>query len=183
MLSYGCLPDAFMRTSIIPILINKNGDTRVKSNYRPIAIVTAKSKIFKLCLSRIIDVYLIGFKQKHSIDVCIYTVKSIIQYHSSTVYICFLYASEAFDRIKNWTMCKQLMLTLSGPGYVMSFKVRGGGHICPPPLIPKTTNSILIKLYATLYKNCSHYRSAICFKIELGLAEIIRCLCTKVVFL
>ena len=58
-------------------MINKNGDTSVKSNYRPIAIVTAMSKIFELCLSRIIDVYLIGFKQKHSIDVCIYTVKSI----------------------------------------------------------------------------------------------------------
>ena len=38
-------------------------------------------------------------------------------------------------------------------------------------------------LYSTLYKNCSHYVSAICFKIGLGLAEIIRCLCTKVVFL
>ena len=34
--------------------------------------------------------------------------------------------------------------------------------------------------YSTLYKNYSHYISAICFKIGLGLAEIIRCLCTKV---
>ena len=73
-------------------------------------------------------------------------------------------------------------LTLSGPGYLMSLKVRGGAHV-PPPLISKSTNSILMTLYATLYKNCSHYRSAICFKIGLGLAEIIRCLCTKVVFL
>ena len=75
-------------------------------------------------------------------------------------------------------------LTLSGPGYLMSLKVRGGGGgTCAPPLISKSTNSILMTLYATLYKNCSHYRSAICFKIGLGLAEIIRCLCTKVVFL
>ena len=74
-------------------------------------------------------------------------------------------------------------LTLSGPGYLMSLKVRGGGAHVPPPLISKSTNSILMTLYATLYKNCSHYRSAICFKIGLGLAEIIRCLCTKVVFL
>ena len=58
MLSHGFLPDAFMRTSIIPILRNKNGDTSAKSNYRPIAIVTAVSKIFELCLSRILDVYL-----------------------------------------------------------------------------------------------------------------------------
>ena len=78
--------------------------------------------------------------------------------------------------------CLIKLLTLSGPGYLMSLKVRGGGT-CAPPLISKSTNSILMTLYATLYKNCSHYRSAICFKIGLGLAEIIRCLCTKVVFL
>ena len=108
-----------MRTSIIPILKNKNGDTSAKSNYRPIAIVTAMSKIFELCLSRIMDVYLFtsdnqfGFKQKHSADLCIYTVKSIIQYYnyySSPVYTCFLDASKAFDRINHWTMFKQLIL-------------------------------------------------------------------------
>ena len=59
--------------------------------------------------------------------------------------------------------------------------VRGGAHM-PPPLISKSTNSILMTFYSTLYKNCSHDISAICFKIGLGLAEIIRCLCTKVVF-
>ena len=58
----------------------------------------------------------------------------------------------------------------------------GGGGTYAPPLISKSPNSILMTFYSTLYKNCSHYRSAICFKIGLGLAEIIRCLCTKVVF-
>ena len=87
----------FMRTSIIPILKNKNGDTSAKSNYIPIAIVTAMSKIFELCLSRIMDVYLFtsdnqfGFKQKHSTDLCIYTVKSIIQYYNYyIVVLCIL---------------------------------------------------------------------------------------------
>ena len=74
---------------------------------------------------------------------------------------------------------KKSRLTLSGPGYLMSLKVWGGGGTYAPPLISKSTYSILM----TLYKNCSHYRSAICFKIGLGLAEIIRCLYTKVVFL
>ena len=41
MLSHAFLPDAFMRTSIIPILENNTGETSSKSNYRPIAIVTA----------------------------------------------------------------------------------------------------------------------------------------------
>ena len=34
MLPHGFLPHAFMRTSIIPILKNKNGDPSAKSNYR-----------------------------------------------------------------------------------------------------------------------------------------------------
>ena len=50
MLTHRYLPDAFMTTSITPILKNKNGDTSAKNNYRPIAIVTAMSKIFELCL-------------------------------------------------------------------------------------------------------------------------------------
>ena len=64
----GCVYENF--NIIIPILINKNGDTSAKSNYRSIAIVTAMSKIFELCLSRIMDVYLFTgdnqfcFKQK-----------------------------------------------------------------------------------------------------------------------
>ena len=53
----------------------------------------------------------------------------------------------------------------------------------PPPLISKSTNLILTTIYSTFYKHCSRYISVIRFKIGLGLAEIIRCLCTMVVFL
>ena len=116
MLTHGYLPDAFMATSIIPILKNKNGDTSAKNNYRPIAIVTTMSKIFESCLATFMDAHLVtsdnqfGFKQKHSTDLCIYTVKSIIQYYNyynSPVYTCFLDASKAFD---HWTMFKKLIL-------------------------------------------------------------------------
>ena len=57
--------------------------------------------------------YQFGSKQKHSTDLCIYTVKSIIQYHNyynSPVYTCSLDASKAFDRINHWTMFKQIIL-------------------------------------------------------------------------
>ena len=63
-----------LSTSIIPILKNKNGDTSAKNNDRPNAIVTVMSKIFELCLYRIMDAYLFtsdnqsGFKRKHSTD-------------------------------------------------------------------------------------------------------------------
>ena len=59
MLTHGYLPDAFMTTSIILILKNKNGDTSAKNNYRPIAIVTAMSKTFELCLATILDTHLV----------------------------------------------------------------------------------------------------------------------------
>ena len=119
MLTHGGMPDSFIKTSFIRILIYKNGDTSANSNYRPIAIVEAMSKVFELCLSRIMDVYLFmsdnqfGFKQKHSTDLRIYTVKSIIEnynYYNSPVYTCFFGASKAFDRINHWTMFTQLIL-------------------------------------------------------------------------
>ena len=48
MLNHGHVPTGFMKTSIIPILKNRNGDSSDKNNYRPIAIVTAMSKLFEL---------------------------------------------------------------------------------------------------------------------------------------
>ena len=74
------------------------------------------SKILKLCLATIMDAHLVtsdnqfGFKQKHSTDLCIYTVKSIIQYYNyynSPVYTHFLGASKIFDRVNHWTVFKK----------------------------------------------------------------------------
>ena len=46
MLNHGHVPTTFMKTSIIPILKNRNGDSSDKNNYRPIAIVTAMPNCF-----------------------------------------------------------------------------------------------------------------------------------------
>ena len=108
----------FMKTAIVPIIKNKTGDTSDKNNYRPIALVTAASKIFELCLSVILENYLFthdqqfGFKSKHSTDFCIYTVKSVSKYytqHHSPVYTCFLDASKAFDRINHFKLFRKLL--------------------------------------------------------------------------
>ena len=40
------LPASLMKSAIVLILKNRQGDTSDKNNYRPIAIVTAISKIF-----------------------------------------------------------------------------------------------------------------------------------------
>ena len=54
-----------------------------------------------------------GFKKKHAIDLCIYTVKLVIKYYnyfSSPVFTCFLDASKALDRVNHWTLFKMLLL-------------------------------------------------------------------------
>ena len=101
-ITHGYLPGMFMKTAIVPIIKNKTGDTSDKNNCRPIALVTAASEIFELCLSVILENYLFahdqqfGFKSKHSTDFCMYTVKSVSKFytqHHSPVYTCFLDAS------------------------------------------------------------------------------------------
>ena len=77
-----------MQSAIVPILNNRQGDTSDKNNYRPIAIVTAISKMFELCLMKLMASYLVtrdnqfGFKKKHSTDMCIFSVKSVIKYYN-----------------------------------------------------------------------------------------------------
>ena len=58
-ISHWYLPTDFMKTALVPIVKNKTGDTSDKNNYRPIAIVTAASKLFEICILEILDTYLI----------------------------------------------------------------------------------------------------------------------------
>ena len=112
MLSHGHMPAELMKTAIVPILKNRQGDTSDKNNYRPIAIVMALSKIFELCIMRKVETQLItsdnqfGFKREYGTDVCLFTVKSVIKYynlHNSLVYMCFLDTSKAYDRVVSTT--------------------------------------------------------------------------------
>ena len=57
-----------------------------------------------------------GFKKKHIIDVCIFTVKSVIEYYNlynSPAYSCFLDASKAYDRVNSLTLYKNLRSCLN----------------------------------------------------------------------
>ena len=85
----------FITHGYLPSIIkNKTGDTSDKNNCRPIALVTAASKIFKLCLSVILENYLLhdqqfGFKNKHSTDYCIFKVKSVYTTAQPGIYVFF----------------------------------------------------------------------------------------------
>ena len=56
-ITHGYLPEDFMKTAIVPIIKNKTGDSSDKSNYRPIALVTACSKIFESCLLKMLEIF------------------------------------------------------------------------------------------------------------------------------
>ena len=65
---HGYIPADFMRTAMVPIIKNKTGDTSDKNNYKPIALVTAASKLFENCILEVLETYLLthdhqfGFK-------------------------------------------------------------------------------------------------------------------------
>ena len=117
-ISHGYVPEAFMKTVLLPIVKSKSGDMSDVNNYRPIALVTASSKIFEIYMLDQLDVYLstasnqFGFKRNHSTDMCIFAIKNVVDYYRkqhSPVFTCFLNASKAFDRVNHWTLFKKLL--------------------------------------------------------------------------
>ena len=106
-----------MDTVIVPIVKHKKGDLGSKNNFKPIALTTIMSKLFEiLILNRYGDLLhstdnQFGYKKKHVTDLCVYTLKQVVDYYrsnSSPVYICFLDASKAIDRINYDILCKKL---------------------------------------------------------------------------
>ena len=85
-------------------------------NYRPIALASVIYKVLEMALLVKLEKYLyssdyqFGFKPKHSTDLCIYSLKEVIEFYkspSSSVYVCFMDASKAFDRVNHWTLFKK----------------------------------------------------------------------------
>ena len=56
-ITHGYLLNMFMKTAIVPIIKNTSGDTSDRNNYGSIALTTAPSKIFEVCLSIILEDY------------------------------------------------------------------------------------------------------------------------------
>lgn len=117
-LCHGYIPLNLMDTIIVPVVKDKKGDLESKDNYRPIALTTVMSKIFEILIlnryenSITTTDHQFGFKQRHSTDMCVYTFKQVIEYYkskSSPMYICFLDASKAFDRVNHKLLFKKLL--------------------------------------------------------------------------
>ena len=106
-----------IKTVLVPIIKDKTGDATDKSNYRPIALASVISKVLEMVILVKCEMYLhtsehqFGFKSGHSTDLCIYTLKEVMDYYksrSSAVHLCFMDASKAFDRVNHWTLFKKL---------------------------------------------------------------------------
>ena len=95
---------------IILIIKKKSGDFTDKNNYRPIALSIIISKVFEHIIIFRLEEYLwtndnqFEFKSVHSTDLCIYALIELIEYfksRSTSVYVAFLDASKAFDKISH----------------------------------------------------------------------------------
>ena len=118
MFKHSYLPSALLDSVIIPLVKNKCGDLSDISNYRPIAISCIVSKIFENVILLRIEEYLwttdnqFGFKAHHSTDLCVHALTEFIEHfknRSTSVYVAFLDASKAFDKINHWLLFKKLI--------------------------------------------------------------------------
>jgi len=115
---YSLVPDAFGHGIIIPLLKNPDGDRTASGNYRGITLSPVISKLFEMVLMVVFDSYLksdslqFGFKQHSSCSHALFTLRTVIDHYvksSSTVNICALDISKAFDRVNQFALFNMLM--------------------------------------------------------------------------
>ena len=118
MFKHSYLPVSMLDSVVVPLVKNKNGDLSDKNNYRPIALSSTISKVFENIILHRLEEYLwttdnqFGFKSGHSTDLCVYALTEFIEYlkrRSTSVYVAFLDASKAFDKINHWVLFKKLL--------------------------------------------------------------------------
>ena len=117
-LVHGVLPNAIMSVVLVPVLKDKAGELNRIDNNRPIALASILSKVLERILLTKLEMYVLtndnqfGFKRKHGTDLCIYALKEIVfRYTSlnSSVFLCFIDASKAFDRINHERLFVKLL--------------------------------------------------------------------------
>ncbi len=100
-----------------PLLKGKCKDPTVSNSYQSIAIATTLSKIVENVLLHHLRGFLssvdskFSYKKGHSTELCVWTIKYLTDYYTSRgspVYLCFLDASNALDRVNYWKLFTKL---------------------------------------------------------------------------
>ena len=109
MFIHGVSSSEINKSMIIPIVKNKRRSASDSDNYRGISLSTVISKLLEIIILNRIKTYLtlndrqFGFRENHSTGLCASMLNQTVQYYlhgGSNVYIAFLDASKAFDRVK-----------------------------------------------------------------------------------
>ena len=117
-INHGYMPGGLMNTVIVPLVKDKNGNLQDSNNYRPIALVNIMSKILEVIVLGVIETMIctydnqFGFKKGHGTDLAVYALKNTIEYYksyNSPVFVCFMDASKAFDRVNYWSLFHKLI--------------------------------------------------------------------------
>ena len=116
---------------LYPVIKDKCVKINDSDNYRPIALASVMSKILeKVILGRmssflITSSNLFVFKSKLGTDMCIYVLKEIVDNYkclNRSMFMGFLDASKAFDRIRHSTSFKKL-IDRQVPSYIVRIMI------------------------------------------------------------
>ena len=116
-ISHGFMPESMLSVVLVPVIKDNAGEISSKDNYRPIALASVISKLVEVIMLDRIEMYMntnpnkFGFKRKHGTYHCIYVLKEIIDLYrrlNGSVFVCFLDASKAFDRVNHRKLFKEL---------------------------------------------------------------------------
>jgi len=127
LMKHSLVPDGFGHGIIIPLLKNTDGDRTTSCNYRGITLSPVISKLFEMTLMVIFDNQLssdplqFGFKQHSSCSHALFTVRTVIDHYvksSSTVNICALDISKAFDKVDHFALLQLLMDRLMSRNFI-----------------------------------------------------------------
>ena len=118
MVIHNYIPESMLDTIIVPLIKDKHGNISDSDNYRPLALTCVASKLFEFLVLHRYEHLLyttanqFGFKRKLSTDMCIFSLKEIVEFYkmyNSPVYLCFLDASKAFDKLNHWHLFTKLI--------------------------------------------------------------------------
>jgi len=118
MYMYGVVPDTFGVGIAIPLVKNMDGNRTSSDNYRCITLSPVISKLFEMTLFRLFSTQLqsdnlqYGFKRNSSCSQAIFTMRTVVDHYvntGSTVTLCALDISKAFDRVDHYALLDLLL--------------------------------------------------------------------------